>query len=107
MFVQGSGSTPVKTGSSPPSTNSFDMMSPRSGVDSNISLKSELSDLDSPDVTSKPEKKPHRTSTADKEQVTDNINVTESSTATSKCFWRVSLYCIWFSISSTLSLPDA
>ncbi|KAJ8297541.1 hypothetical protein KUTeg_024072 [Tegillarca granosa] len=84
MFVQGSGSTPVKTGSSPPSTNSFDMMSPRSGVDSNISLKSELSDLDSPDVTSKPEKKPHRTSTADKEQVTDNINVKESSTATKK-----------------------
>lgn len=61
---------------------SFDLTSPQSGHDSNVSLKSELSDLDSP------EKSKHLREgaiTSDKEQLTDSIDVTEKSTGTSKC----------------------
>ncbi|XP_071087279.1 C-Jun-amino-terminal kinase-interacting protein 4-like isoform X13 [Haliotis cracherodii] len=72
MFVQGSGETPIKSDSSPMS---FDLMSPQSGRDSNVSIKSELSDLESPE--------PGRGKmTHDKEQLTDNISVTERSTTT-------------------------
>ena len=61
------------------SEGAYDLTSPQSGHDSNISLKSELSDLESPD------KQPKETScTSDKEQLTDSIDVTEKSTGTSE-----------------------
>lgn len=61
------------------SEGAFDLASPQSGRDSNVSLKSELSDLDSPDKQSK-----DASSTSDKEQLTDAIDVTEKSTGTSE-----------------------
>ena len=61
------------------SEGAYDLASPQSGRDSNVSLKSELSDLDSPDKQSK-----DASSTSDKEQLTDAIDVTEKSTGTSE-----------------------
>ncbi|KAK3100549.1 hypothetical protein FSP39_021628 [Pinctada imbricata] len=72
----------VKSGSTPPSLSSFDdMMSPRSVADSNVSLKSELGDLESPASGKAPGNK-KMAKTCDKEQITDNIDVKESATAT-------------------------
>ncbi|XP_041356747.1 C-Jun-amino-terminal kinase-interacting protein 4-like isoform X3 [Gigantopelta aegis] len=72
MFVQGS---PNQSDNSPMP---FDLMSPHSTRDSNISLRSELSDLDSPAT---PKENLSR-QTSDKGQLTDNINVSEQSTTT-------------------------
>ncbi|KAK7096832.1 hypothetical protein V1264_003887 [Littorina saxatilis] len=56
---------------------SFDMATPQSGKDSNVSLRSELSDLDSP------EKQVGETQgTSDKGAQSDSVNVTEKSTGT-------------------------
>ncbi|KAL5011618.1 hypothetical protein ScPMuIL_010169 [Solemya velum] len=72
---------------SPPSGGSFDLMSPRSGKDSNVSIRSELSDLESPDVNKFEDKRKtiildNRAATSDKEQNTDSVDVRESGTAT-------------------------
>ena len=67
------------------------MMSPRSVAESSVSLKSELGDLDSP-ASGKPGAGKKLTKTCDKEQITDNIDVKESATATSKCC-SSNLYC--------------
>ena len=90
------GSTHLKSSGSPPDASSFDMMSPRSGKDSNVSIKSELSDLESPDVNSNRGRKVVvELKTSDKEQNTDRIDVKESGTGTSE------LLC-WFSCCSWL-----
>ncbi|XP_078323877.1 C-Jun-amino-terminal kinase-interacting protein 4-like isoform X18 [Crassostrea virginica] len=71
----------ARTGSTPPSFSSFDdMMSPRSVADSNISLQSELGELESPQSAKGKQKE---TKTVDQGQVTDSINVREFATATS------------------------
>ena len=57
----------------------YDLASPQSGRDSNVSLRSELSDLDSPEKQAK-----DASCTSDKEQLTDAIDVTEKSTGTSE-----------------------
>ncbi|XP_078323865.1 C-Jun-amino-terminal kinase-interacting protein 4-like isoform X6 [Crassostrea virginica] len=70
----------ARTGSTPPSFSSFDdMMSPRSVADSNISLQSELGELESPQSAKGKQKE---TKTVDQGQVTDSINVREFATAT-------------------------
>lgn len=77
--------TPLGSTNSPPDASAFDMMSPRSGKDSNISIKSELSELDTPDINSNTGR--HvvlTTETKDKEQNTDVVSVREFATATSK-----------------------
>ncbi|XP_067663469.1 C-Jun-amino-terminal kinase-interacting protein 4-like isoform X5 [Haliotis asinina] len=81
MFVQGSGETPIKSDSSPMS---FDLTSPQSGRDSNVSIKSELSDLESPEPgrARMSETDSKGKMTHDKEQLTDNISVAERSTTT-------------------------
>ncbi|KAK7485929.1 hypothetical protein BaRGS_00022795, partial [Batillaria attramentaria] len=56
---------------------SMDLTSPQSGRDSNVSLRSELSDLDSPEKGKK-----DAAVTSDKEQLTDSIDVTEKATGT-------------------------
>ena len=79
------GSSHMKSSGSPPDASSFDMMSPRSGKDSNVSLKSELSDLESPDINSNRGRKVVvELKTSDKEQNTDKIDVKESGTGTSE-----------------------
>nr|XP_034303577.1 C-Jun-amino-terminal kinase-interacting protein 4 isoform X23 [Crassostrea gigas] len=71
----------ARSGSTPPSFSSFDdMMSPRSVADSNVSLQSELGELDSPQSAKGKQKE---TKTCDQGQVTDSINVREFATATS------------------------
>lgn len=70
----------ARSGSTPPSFSSFDdMMSPRSVADSNVSLQSELGELDSPQSAKGKQKE---TKTCDQGQVTDSINVREFATAT-------------------------
>lgn len=91
------GSTPLRSAGSPPDASTFDMVSPRS-KDSNVSIKSELSDLDSPDInsnTSGGRKVILTTKTSDKEQNTDRVDVREFATATSKSFTHlVELVCL-------------
>ncbi|XP_056011904.1 C-Jun-amino-terminal kinase-interacting protein 4-like isoform X22 [Ostrea edulis] len=71
----------ARSGSTPPSFSSFDdMMSPRSVADSNVSLQSELGELESPQSAKGKQKE---TKTCDQGQVTDSINVREFATATS------------------------
>lgn len=71
----------ARSGSTPPSFSSFDdMMSPRSVADSNVSLQSELGELDSPQSAKGKQKE---TKTCDQGQVTDSINIREFATATS------------------------
>ena len=85
-MISMTGSTPLKSTGSPPDASAFDLMSPRSGKDSNISLKSELSDLESPDINSNHARQVHvSTKTSDKEQNTDKVDVREFATATSEC----------------------
>ncbi|XP_025087782.1 C-Jun-amino-terminal kinase-interacting protein 4-like isoform X20 [Pomacea canaliculata] len=57
----------------------YDLTSPQSARDSNVSLKSELSDLDSPE---KAKHTKEAAVTSDKEQLTDSIDVTEKATGT-------------------------
>lgn len=80
----------ARSGSTPPSFSSFDdMMSPRSVADSNVSLQSELGELDSPQSAKGKQKE---TKTCDQGQVTDSINVREFATATSNSIsWLCSL----------------
>lgn len=59
----------------------YDLTSPQSARDSNVSLKSELSDLDSPE---KAKHTKEAAVTSDKEQLTDSIDVTEKATGTSE-----------------------
>ncbi|XP_052794690.1 C-Jun-amino-terminal kinase-interacting protein 4-like isoform X3 [Mya arenaria] len=75
------GNTPHRSGTgSPPDASAFDMMSPRS---SNVSIKSELSDLESPDINSNTGRRVVMTTkTIDKEQNTDRIDVREFATGT-------------------------
>ncbi|XP_061188924.1 C-Jun-amino-terminal kinase-interacting protein 3-like isoform X2 [Saccostrea echinata] len=71
----------ARPGSTPPSFSSFDdMMSPQSVADSNVSLQSELGELESPRSAKDKQKE---TRTCDQGQVTDSINVREFATATS------------------------
>ncbi|XP_033743951.1 C-Jun-amino-terminal kinase-interacting protein 4-like isoform X5 [Pecten maximus] len=79
MVITGQNLTPLRSSGTPPSLNSLDIMSPRTPADSNISLKSELGDLDSPDVTDK-RRSGKKVGTCDKEQLTDNIMVKEFGT---------------------------
>ncbi|XP_069129928.1 C-Jun-amino-terminal kinase-interacting protein 4-like isoform X7 [Argopecten irradians] len=79
MVITGQNMTPLRSSGTPPSLNSLDIMSPRTPADSNISLKSELGDLDSPDVTDK-RRSGKKVGTCDKEQLTDNILVKEFGT---------------------------
>lgn len=77
--------TPLGSTNSPPDASAFDMMSPRSGKDSNTSIKSELSELDTPDINSNTGRRVHvTTETSDKEQNTDAVSVREFATATSE-----------------------
>lgn len=81
------GQSMTRSVNSPPSGGSFDLMSPRSGKDSNVSIRSELSDLESPDVNKFEDKRKtiildNRAATSDKEQNTDSVDVRESGTAT-------------------------
>ncbi|XP_061185332.1 C-Jun-amino-terminal kinase-interacting protein 4-like isoform X11 [Saccostrea echinata] len=70
----------TRPGSTPPSFSSFDdMMSPQSVADSNVSLQSELGELESPRSAKDKQKE---TRTCDQGQVTDSINVREFATAT-------------------------
>ncbi|XP_053399038.1 C-Jun-amino-terminal kinase-interacting protein 4-like isoform X18 [Mercenaria mercenaria] len=76
--------TPLSSTNSPPDASAFDMMSPRSGKDSNVSIRSELSESDTPDINSNTGR--HvvvTTETSDKEQNTDAVSVREFATATS------------------------
>ncbi|XP_060073347.1 C-Jun-amino-terminal kinase-interacting protein 4-like isoform X5 [Ylistrum balloti] len=82
MVITGQNLTPLRSSGTPPSLNSLDIMSPRTPADSNISLKSELGDLDSPDVTDK-RRSGKKVGTCDKEQLTDNIMVKEFGTTPS------------------------
>ncbi|XP_069129941.1 C-Jun-amino-terminal kinase-interacting protein 4-like isoform X19 [Argopecten irradians] len=82
MVITGQNMTPLRSSGTPPSLNSLDIMSPRTPADSNISLKSELGDLDSPDVTDK-RRSGKKVGTCDKEQLTDNILVKEFGTTPS------------------------
>lgn len=83
----------LNSSGSPPDASSFDMMSPRSGKDSNVSIKSELSDLESPDINSNRGRKVTvEMKTSDKEQNTDRIDVKESGTGTSEYHCFVVLY---------------
>ena len=80
------GSISQRSAGSPPDASTFDMLSPRS-KDSNVSIKSELSDLESPDInsnTSGGRKVIVTTKMSDKEQNTDRVDVREFATATSK-----------------------
>ncbi|XP_062572105.1 C-Jun-amino-terminal kinase-interacting protein 3-like isoform X17 [Saccostrea cucullata] len=71
----------ARPGSTPPSFSSFDdMMSPQSVADSNVSLQSELGELESPRGAKDKQKE---TKMCDQGQVTDSINVREFATATS------------------------
>ncbi|XP_053399026.1 C-Jun-amino-terminal kinase-interacting protein 4-like isoform X6 [Mercenaria mercenaria] len=75
--------TPLSSTNSPPDASAFDMMSPRSGKDSNVSIRSELSESDTPDINSNTGR--HvvvTTETSDKEQNTDAVSVREFATAT-------------------------
>ncbi|KAL4230890.1 MAP-kinase scaffold [Mactra antiquata] len=75
--------TPLGSTNSPPDASDFDMMSPRSGKDNNTSLKSELGELDTPDINSNTGRQVHViTETSDKEQNTDAVSVREFATAT-------------------------
>lgn len=89
----------ARSGSTPPSFSSFDdMMSPRSVADSNVSLQSELGELDSPQSAKGKQKE---TKTCDQGQVTDSINVREFATATSNSIsWLCSLLYFWSCYSS-------
>ncbi|XP_021345478.1 C-Jun-amino-terminal kinase-interacting protein 4-like isoform X3 [Mizuhopecten yessoensis] len=79
MVITGQNLTPLRSSGTPPSLNCLDIMSPRTPADSNISLKSELGDLDSPDVTDR-RRSGKKVGTCDKEQLTDNIMVKEFGT---------------------------
>ena len=48
-LIDRQGSTPLKSADSPPDASAFDMISPRSGKDSTISIRSELGDVESPE----------------------------------------------------------
>ncbi|XP_021345490.1 C-Jun-amino-terminal kinase-interacting protein 4-like isoform X15 [Mizuhopecten yessoensis] len=82
MVITGQNLTPLRSSGTPPSLNCLDIMSPRTPADSNISLKSELGDLDSPDVTDR-RRSGKKVGTCDKEQLTDNIMVKEFGTTPS------------------------
>ena len=85
MVVSGSNYTTQRSQDGTPSVNSMDLMSPRSNADSNISIKSELGDLESPEVSRKKGRSVSMgTGTCDQGQVTDNIDVKEFGTTTSK-----------------------
>ena len=91
-----SGSGHFKSSGSPPDANSFDMMSPRSGKDSNVSIRSEMSDsVESPDINSNRGRKVRvEMKTSDKEQNTDRIDYKESGTGTaSELLERLSICC--------------
>ncbi|XP_071127029.1 C-Jun-amino-terminal kinase-interacting protein 4-like isoform X23 [Mytilus edulis] len=81
MFLPGQSATTVRSLSSP--TQSIDINSPRSTADSTVSLKSELADLESPEISKEKKGKLNRISTCDKEQVTDHVEVKETSTGMS------------------------
>lgn len=83
MVITGQNLTPLRSSGTPPSLHSLDIMSPRTPADSNISLKSELGDLESPDVTDR-RRSGRKVGTCDKEQLTDNIMVKEFGTTPSK-----------------------
>lgn len=80
MYLPGQQPAAVRSVSSP--TQSLDITSPRSTADSTVSLKSELGDLESPEKDKK--SKIHRVDTCDKEQLTDAVEVKETSTGTSE-----------------------
>ncbi|CAE1329084.1 SPAG9 [Acanthosepion pharaonis] len=83
----GAGDTPVKGENSPVG---FDVLSPARAQSSNTSLKSELSDAESPEKmstrksASKSIEVECKTQTTEKSQVTDAIDVRESGTATNR-----------------------
>ncbi|XP_052076043.1 C-Jun-amino-terminal kinase-interacting protein 4-like isoform X14 [Mytilus californianus] len=81
MFLPGQSATTMRSLSSP--TQSIDINSPRSTADSTVSLKSELADLESPEISKEKKGKLNRISTCDKEQVTDHVEVKETSTGMS------------------------
>lgn len=86
----------ARSGSTPPSFSSFDdMMSPRSVADSNVSLQSELGELDSPQSAKGKQKE---TKTCDQGQVTDSINVREFATATSNSISVFSVVFMYFHV---------
>ncbi|KAL3879347.1 hypothetical protein ACJMK2_031645 [Sinanodonta woodiana] len=81
-------STPLKSADSPPDASAFDMISPRSGKDSTISIRSELGDVESPERFENVDNDRNiedrrKIVTSDKEQNTDKIEIRESATATS------------------------
>ncbi|XP_052076035.1 C-Jun-amino-terminal kinase-interacting protein 4-like isoform X7 [Mytilus californianus] len=82
MFLPGQSATTMRSLSSP--TQSIDINSPRSTADSTVSLKSELADLESPEISKEKKGKLNRISTCDKEQVTDHVEVKETSTGMKK-----------------------
>lgn len=89
MFLPGQSATTVRSLSSP--TQSIDINSPRSTADSTVSLKSELADLESPEISKEKKGKLNRISTCDKEQVTDHVEVKETSTGMS--MYNMYCYC--------------
>lgn len=70
-------------------------MSPRSVADSNVSLQSELGELDSPQSAKGKQKE---TKTCDQGQVTDSINVREFATATSNSISVFSVVFMYFHV---------
>ena len=74
----------------------FDFASPQS-VQSNVSLKSELSDTESPEKHAK-----ETAGTSDKEQLTDSIEVTEKSTGTSEWMSPTFYVLFYFSLDSLI-----
>ncbi|KAK3577050.1 hypothetical protein CHS0354_003132 [Potamilus streckersoni] len=87
-------STPLKSADSPPDASAFDMISPRSGKDSTISIRSELGDLESPERYENVDNNRNiedrrKIVTSDKEQNTDKIEIRESATATKKATEKV------------------
>jgi len=88
MVLPGQIFSPLKSTGTPPSM-SIDI-TPRSQADSNISLRSELSELESPELSSieniKRRKSSERKGTCDKNQMTDDIDVKDSGTTTSELY---------------------
>ncbi|KAL3879458.1 hypothetical protein ACJMK2_031756, partial [Sinanodonta woodiana] len=90
-------STPLKSADSPPDASAFDMISPRSGKDSTISIRSELGDVESPERFENVDNDRNiedrrKIVTSDKEQNTDKIEIRESATATKKADEKVQPY---------------
>lgn len=98
MIYGSSVETPLKSAGTP----DFDVTSPNRSQDSNVSLKNELKDLNSPETgeggaKAAGDNKP----TSDKSQLTDSINVRESATGTSECGMLSTAYLL-----SSLSLSS-